>query len=145
MKNTDEPLVLPDQLDQDFASHGDPLGRLLDQSSCTKASPTFLQNTLRQNRLEQDHRRASFKTLFLTGYRSLSFACIGALMVIAAFILSTPKNLVTDASSPAEITSSQKTSSEWIDLEEALVAEVLSDAAKDPTLLSDQEIVTLLY
>jgi len=53
--------------------------------------------------------------------------------------------MATDASSPAEITSSQNTSSEWIDLEEALVAEVLSDAAKDPSLLSDQEIVTLLY
>jgi len=128
---------LPD-FDQELEN--DAVWNLLGDASSSTPSPRFVQDTLRRTRLENE-------TLSTPWWRSLLspkpiFAATGLGIAALAIFLSLPDQTpasqpnVVDATPPAE---------NWQELEHAVANELLSDAAEDPSLLSDAEIVALLF
>lgn len=139
MKSPSNQPTLPDH---DPGLEDDTLWTVLDQASRSEPSPAFLQDTLRRARLEPTA-TPWWKSLFSSlPVRIVSFASAGTAIAALALVLSSP-----DAPAPETPVSQVEPTApaEWNELENALAAEVLTEAAEDPTLFSDQEIVALLY
>ncbi len=107
-------------------------------------SPQFVQDTVRLTRLE-GNTAPWWKSLLAP--RSLAGIAVAGGPVLAAIALmitlqSEPNPPPTDfaATSPAA-----PLAAEWTDLEDTLASELLSGAAEDPSTLSDEEIVALLF
>lgn len=130
--------------DHDAELENDPLWSLLDEGSKSAPSPAFVQDTLRRTRLEQEE-QPWWKTFFASPVRSVSLACAGTAAAVAALVLAFPGEPAPEESHQATAVVQPATTDEWKDLEDAIAAGALTDAAEDPSLFSDQEIVALLY
>ena len=120
----------------------DAVWNLLGESTPADPSPRFVQDTLRKVRLDE---AAPEKAVW---WKSLLFSkpLIGitgaALAAVAVFV-----SLPTTQDSPETITNTTpEVIDDWqSDLHDAVAVELLSSAAEDPTLFTDEEIVALLY
>ena len=137
MKTPRQPQNLPDfdaDLDQD------PVWDLLDDAPPQEPGPRFAQDLVRRARLEGQGGKAWSKALFspkpLIGMATAACAC-------AAILASFP----TETSDPAPVVvSPQPPTDDWEEnFADILANELLTSAADDPTLLSDSEIIALLY
>ena len=131
---------LPD-LDGDGDLENDALWSLLNEATPAEASPRFAQDTLRRLRLEEAQAQPSWWKSLLSPKPLLGAASI-ALAALAIF-LSLPSDPV--AQQEADIAQAPLPAEDWNELEHAVASELLSFAAEDPTLLSDEEIVALLF
>lgn len=129
---------LPDfdaELDQD------PVWNLLDEAPVQEPSPRFAQDLVRQARLEGQGSTPWWKTLFspkpLIGVATAACACV-------ALVLSFPGESTADPEPIAAAPPAQ--TDDWEEnFADALASELLTSAAEDPSLLSDSEIIALLY
>jgi len=127
---------LPD-FDDDLEN--DSVWNLLEEATPADSSPRFAQDTLRRIRLESEPARSWWKSLLAP--KPLLGAAGAALAALAIFI-----SLPSDAPTPdAPVADKDEPTEDWNSLEDTFANELLSGAAEDPTLLSDEEIVALLY
>lgn len=140
-KRPTPPRRLPD-FDPDLED--DAVWTTLGQASQAEPSPRFTSDTLRRLRLERDataprwwQKLLSPKPLIATSATALA---------AVAILLSLPE---TPPSSPPQTAGAAPDHpaavEDWENLEDTLARELLTEAAEDPTLLSDEEIVSLLY
>jgi hypothetical protein len=142
---------LPD-FDRDLEN--DAVWNLLEDATSRDPSPRFVQDTLRRARLDNETSSCRNPSWWksLLAPKSLLLGASGAAVAALAIVLSLPSNPVTPeekiaaapGSSRVELTDTAAIQ-DWDDLEDSVAYELLSGAAEDPTLLSDGEIVTLLY
>ena len=137
MKTPSQTQNLPDfdaDLDQD------PVWNLLDGAPLQEPGPRFAQDLVRRARLEGQGGNSWWKALLspkpLVGMAAAACAC-------AAIIVSLPN----DNSDPAPVTVNPPVlNDDWEEnFADELANELLTSAADDPTLLSDSEIIALLY
>lgn len=134
---SNHPKSLPDF---DPGLENDSVWNLLDEASPTEISPRFTVDTLRRVRLETSAPMPWWRKIPAPKPLLASAASAAAALAI---VVSLPDNPTPDAAQveapPAESVG------DWKNLEDTLAQELLSGAAEDPTLLSDEEIVALLY
>lgn len=127
--------------DFDRELENDAVWNLLEDPTPGKPSPRFVQDTLRRARLDAEASKAPWWKSLLAPKPLLGAA--GAALAALAIFVSLPSDQVAPQNPDvAEVTTPAE---DWIELEDAVASELLSDAAEDPTLLSDGEIVALLY
>ncbi len=128
---------LPD-FDADLES--DSVWNLLEDATPTDSSPRFVQDTLRRVRLDSEPEKSPWWKLLLAPKPLLGVA--GAALAAVAIFISLPS----DAPTPADpVVENPEPAEDWNTLEDTFANELLSGAAEDPTLLSDEEIVALLF
>ncbi len=137
MKTPQQPQDLPD-FDVDLEQ--DPVWNLLADAPTQEPSPRFTQDLVRRARLEGQDTSPWWKSLFtpkpLIGMATAACACV-------AIVLSLPSETPTD---PTPVVTVQEQADDWEEnFADALANELLTSAAEDPTLLSDSEIIALLY
>jgi len=127
--------------DFDSELESDAIWDLLADATPGEPSSRFLQDTLRRARLEPAS-RPWWKSLTTRRIWTVSLATTGTAAAVIALIISFPS----DPPPVEQTTSIQPTApAQWTELEDALASEVLTEAAENPSLFSDQEIVALLY
>ncbi|MGD1978534.1 MAG: hypothetical protein PVJ98_04010 [Akkermansiaceae bacterium] len=132
------PSSLPDF---DPGIENDAVWNLLDEASPAEVSPRFADDTLRRLRLESETRTPWWKAIFAP---KPMIATAATALAAIAIVVSLPNNDPAPVTAPV-VEVDQPTSEDWENLEDSLAQELLSRAAEDPTLLSDEEIVALLY
>lgn len=116
----------------------------LDHGSIPQISPRFTSDTLRRLRLENEALSTPWwqKLFSPKAVLATSATALAAL----AIMLSLPDE---PSPAPARTAESEPTNpapvEDWDNFEDSLARELLSGAAEDPTLLSDEEIVALLF
>ena len=137
MKTSGQPQNLPDfdaDLDQD------PVWNLLEDAPLQEPGPRFAQDLVRRARLEGQGSNPWWKALLspkpLVGMAAASCAC-------AAIIVSLPNE--TSDPTPVAVNSPALTDDWEENFADELANELLTSAADDPSLLSDSEIIALLY
>jgi len=144
-----DPLSPKNLPDFDPELENDAVWKVLDEASPAKIPPRFTSDTLRRLRLENEVAKSRWWQKLLSP-KPLVAASATALAAVA-IVLSLPDE---PTPVPAQTVDSQPTDSEpsspaavedWDNLEDSLARELLSGAAEDPTLLSDEEIVSLLF
>lgn len=130
---------LPHDFDEELDK--DTVWNLLEKASPSEASPTFVQDTLRRTRLEASAESSPWwKTLFspklLMGTSAAALAAIALVFSLNSPTVEVAPSVVIDPDSPTE---------EWNELEDALASELLVSVTEDPSLLSDEEIVALIF
>ena len=138
MKKNSPKTQLPDH---DAGLENDAVWNLLDHGSTSGPSPAFVQNTLRRARLESVD-LPWWKKLSARRIWALSLTSAGSIAAAVALIVSLQHN---PAPAPQVVVKPDPAPAPLTELENALASELLTDAAEDPSLLSDQEIVALLY
>lgn len=131
---------LPD-FDDDLEN--DAVWNLLEEATPSNPSPRFTQDTLRKVRLEGDagaDKSPWWKSLF--SVKPL-IGMAGAALAAVAIIVSIPSE--TESTTPVADNTPETTDDWQKDLDDAVASELLSSAAEDPSLFSDEEIVALLY
>ena len=136
--NPNHPIQKLPDFDPDLES--DAIWNTLAEATDLEPSPAFLQNTLRRVRLEADS-RPWWKSLTPRRVWTASFAALGTAPAVVALMISSPS----DPTPVERATSVETAPSQWTELEDALASEVLTEAAENPAMFSDQEIVALLY
>ena len=137
MKTPSQTQSLPD-FDADLDR--DPVWNLLDDASLQEPGPRFAQDLVRRARLEGQGGNPWWKALSspkpLIGMATAACAC-------AAIIVSLPN----ETSDPAPVVVNPPVlTDDWEEsFADDLANELLTSAADDPTLLSDSEIIALLY
>ncbi|MFT6178906.1 MAG: hypothetical protein ACJAQT_001373 [Akkermansiaceae bacterium] len=127
--------------DFDSELENDAVWNLLEDSSPANPSPRFVQDTLRRVRLDAAPSKSPWWKSLLAPMPLLGTA--GTALAALAIFVSLPSNSVAPQNTDiAEITTPAEN---WIELEDAVAGELLSGAAEDPSLLSDEEIVALLF
>lgn len=135
---------LPNDFDEEL--DGDSVFELLDhssdQSSLIKPSPTFVQDTLRRIRLEMEEPSTSWwgKLLYPKVFWGASTTALATLAFIITLNYTSPE-VKPIANSGSHLSPTE----EWNDLGDALVNELLVGVTEDPTLLSDEEIIALIF
>ena len=126
--------------DFDSGLENDAVWNLLDEASPTEASPRFTADTLRRVRLEASSPAPWWKRLLSPKPLIASAATTAAALAFVATFPEQPSPAApqVQAPTPAPVEN-------WQNLEDNLAHELLSGVAEDPTLLSDEEIVALLY
>jgi len=128
----------PSDFDADLEN--DAVWNLLDDATPTDPSPRFVQDTLRRVRLGETERKSPWwKTLFSP--KPLMGAA-GAALAAIAIVISLPSE---PAPTGGTVAKTPEVTEDFDQLEDTFATELLSGAAEDPTLLSDAEIVALLY
>ncbi len=121
----------------DHEIDSDPVWDLVDQVPRIEPSPTFVEDTLRRARLA-DHTPSPW-------WNSLPFSksVLGAAAACCAvaIILICLKSGSTDTSPPF----TEIPETEIIELEDVIATELLIAAADDPDLMSDAELLSLLF
>ncbi len=126
--------------DFDADLENDSVWNLLEDATPTDSSPRFVQDTLRRVRLESEPEKSPWWKLLLAPKPLLGVA--GAALAAVAIIISLPS----DTPTPADpLVVQPEPAEDWNTLEDTFANELLSGAAEDPTLLSDEEIVALLF
>ncbi|MEJ6581157.1 MAG: hypothetical protein QNL33_19065 [Akkermansiaceae bacterium] len=127
--------------DFDSELENDAIWDVLAEATPGEAPPRFLQDTLRRARLEPAA-RPGWRSLGIRGIWTASLTTLGTAAAVVALIISLPSD-----PTPVEQTTSTQTTAptQWLELEDALASEVLTEAAENPAMFSDQEIVALLY
>ena len=137
MKTPRQPQNLPDfdaDLDQDS------VWNLLDDAPMQEPGPSFAQDLVRRARLEGQGSKPWWKALFspkpLIGMATAACACVAIVISLSS----------EPASEPAPIANVPEPTDDWEEnFGDALANELLTSAAEDPSLLSDSEIIALLY
>ncbi|MEN8774746.1 MAG: hypothetical protein ABF379_08540 [Akkermansiaceae bacterium] len=131
-----------DNSSSDFDSNldNDAVWNLLDDATLIDPSPRFVQDTLRRVRLEESMKKSSWWKA-LSAHKPL-VGVVGATLAAVAIVISLPSDPI-----PADgpVAATPQAAEDFDQLEDTFATELLSGAAEDPTLLSDEEIVTLLY
>jgi len=116
----------------------DPVWELVDQASTASPSPTFVQDTLRRARLEGQTTTPWWRKVLSP--KPLMVSAAAACAAIAVLVSLDPdpvsESLTADSAVPT---------TEYVALEDALANELLVAAAEDPSLISDGELLTLLF
>lgn len=126
--------------DHDVDLENDAVWNLLENTSPREASPRFVQDTLRRLRLESVRPKTSWWKSLLAPKLLLGTAGAAIAAVAILTSLPSPSNIAPENHVTALPTETQN----WVELEHAVASELLSDAADDPSLLSDAEIIALL-
>ncbi len=116
----------------------DALWNLLDHGSQPAASPTFLQNTLREARIQGQNKTAWWKQNIIPKF--LVGSAVATCAIVVAFNFMSPQTI--SAPGLAQQPPAKETENP---LEEALAHELLAAASTDPDLLTDGEILELLF
>ena len=127
--------------DFDRELENDAVWNLLENTTPSAPSPRFVQDTLRRVRLNTKTPTAPWWRALLAPKPLLGVT--GAALAALAIFLSLPADPITPQD--ANLADSSTPTEGWNELEDAVASELLSDAAEDPTLLSDAEIVALLF
>jgi len=127
--------------DFDSELESDAIWDVLADATPGEPSPRFLQGTLRRARLEPGS-QPWWKPLRPRKIWTASLATLGTAAALIALIISRPSD-----PTPVKQTTSTSTTApaQWSELEDALASAVLAEAAENPSLFSDQELVALLY
>ncbi|MEN8737943.1 MAG: hypothetical protein ABF332_08640 [Akkermansiaceae bacterium] len=128
------------QFPRDFDEEldGDAVWDLLANSPTSAPSPTFVQDTLRRTRLEADLSKPWWQALL-----SPKLILGSTIATCAAVALMISLNGTTPQEPPA--IADETAIEEWNELEDAVANELLVGVTKDPSLLSDEEIVALIF
>ena len=135
------PKNTPSDFDADI--EGDALWRLLDESSPLSPSPRFHQDTLRRVRLDQAEQKPSWWQSLLSPKPLMGLA--GAALAAVAIVIAFPADSGPVSDPIADKDPTIEEAMELQAMEDSLATELLSAAAEDPSLLSDEEIVSLIY
>ena len=119
----------------------DSVWSMLDQASPPELSSRFTADTLRRCRLEADSPKSSWWHKLLSP-KPLIGAAVAALALVAT-VISLPKDPAPAQAKTAPISAPEPADRDQI--EDTLAEELLTAAAEDPSLLSDEEIVSLLF
>lgn len=132
----------PDQNLPDFDAdlENDSVWSLLDDATHPEASPRFVQDTLRRLRLDEDQAATPWWKSLLAPKPILGIT--GAALAALAIIISLPSDPPAPQAPLADLT---EPTEDWNSLEDTFARDLLSGVAEDPSLLSDEEIVALLY
>ena len=126
--------------DFDADLEDDAVWNLLDDATPTELPPRFVNETLRRIRLEEDIRKSRWWKVVFAPKPLIGIA--GAALATIAIVISLPS----DPSPPNRtISETPQINEDFDQLEDSFATELLSGAAEDPTLLSDEEIIALLY
>lgn len=126
--------------DFDADLEDDVVWNLLDDASSTNPPPRFVEETLRRLRLEEDKRKSRWWKLIFVPKPLIGAA--GAALAAVAIVISLPSD---PSPSNKTISETPQINEDFDQLEDSFATELLSGAAEDPTLLSDEEIIALLY
>ena len=126
--------------DSDTDLEGHDLWDLLGDVTSTDPSPRFLQETLHRVRLEKDEQKSPWWRVLFAPKPLIGFT--GAALATIVIAISLPSNPAPSDRAIAEI---PQVTEDFDQLEDTFATELLSGAAEDPSLLSDEEIVALLY
>lgn len=131
---------MKDQFPHDFDEDldGDAIWDLLENSSSSEPSPVFVQDTLRRTRLEADVTKPWWQSLLSPKMiLGTTIASCAAIALVISLKNPTPQ--------PDSSIADKSTTEEWNELEDAVANELLVGVTEDPTLLSDEEIVALIF
>jgi hypothetical protein len=138
---TPEPSKTPNSLpDFDPGLENDSVWNLLDEASPTEISPRFAADALHRIRLETSAPMPWWQKLLSPGPLLAGAATAAAALVIVVSLPENPTPVAPQVEAPPATPGG-----DWENLEDTLAQELLSGAAEDPSLLSDEEIVALLY
>lgn len=126
--------------DFDADLEDDVVWNLLDDATPTELPPRFVEKTLHRLRLEEDKQKSQWWKLIFAPKPLIGAA--GAALATVAIMISLPSD---PSSSNRTISETPQIAEDFDQLEDSFATELLSGAAEDPTLLSDEEIVALLY
>ena len=126
--------------DFDAELENDPVWNLLNNAEAINPSPSFVQDTLRRVRLEVAEQKSPWWRALFAPKPLMGVA--GAALAAIAIVISLPSS---PAPSDEKIVDKPEVTDDFDQLEDTFATELLSGAAEDPTLLSDEEIVALLY
>lgn len=132
--------------DHDAELENDAVWSLLEQGTQAEPSPQFTQNTLRAARLQSEKTTTSWWQKIFTPQPIIALGVTGLAALAITLSLPNPTDTTSDdPTSPSNLPTTAEVSENWDDLEDALASELLSDAAENPSLLTDQQIIALLY
>ena len=128
--------------DLDVTLEKDALWELLQNAPPPPAPPHFVQNTLRRLRADSDRPESTWwhsllRPKPLLGTATLALAALALLLSLPTQPKLTPDTPLT--SHPPD------PSPGWEELEEAIASELLTHAAADPQLLTDSELLAILF
>ena len=126
--------------DFDADLEDDVVWNLLDDATPTELSPRFVNETLRRIRLEEDIQKSRWWKVVFAPKPLIGAA--GAALATIAIVISLPSD---PSPSNRTISETPQINEDFDQLEDSFATELLSGAAEDPTLLSDEEIIALLY
>lgn len=131
---------MKDHFPHDFDEEldGDTVWDLLENSPTSEAPATFVQDTLRRARLEADSAKPWWQAL-------LSPKLILGTTVAACAAFTLVISLDDPAPQAEPSLADDPTAEEWNELEDAVANELLVGVTEDPSLLSDEEIVALIF
>jgi hypothetical protein len=127
--------------DFDPSLENDAVWNLLEEASPVEASPRFTDDTLRRIRLESEIPTPWWKSLLSPKPVIATLVTAAAAVVI---VVSLPDQSP-EVAEPVAKAAGPIPAEDWENLEDNLAHELLSGVAEDPSLLSDEEIVALLY
>lgn len=126
--------------DFDADLEDDVVWNLLDDATPTELPPRFVNETLRRIRLEEDIQKSRWWKVAFAPKPLIGAA--GAALATIAIVISLPSD---PSPSNRTISETPQFNEDFDQLEDSFATELLSEAAEDPTLLSDEEIIALLY
>jgi hypothetical protein len=126
--------------DFDADLEDDVVWNLIDDASPADPPPRFVEETLRRVRLEEDKQKSQWWKLIFAPKPLIGTA--GVALAAVAIVISLPSD---PSPSNRTIAETPQINEDFDQLEDSFATELLSGAAEDPTLLSDEEIVALLY
>ncbi|MDP0492458.1 MAG: hypothetical protein Q7Q71_15535 [Verrucomicrobiota bacterium JB023] len=125
----------PLSIEEEALLENDPVWDLLDQSPSQEAGPFFSRNVLREIRLSEE--KTSVWARFGQLVRSPKFALPALAIATGATVLFIPTS--DEGESVANVTAEETT------LQAYMEEEMLLAAADDPDLLSDEDLIALLF
>jgi hypothetical protein len=126
--------------DFDADLEDDVIWNLIDDASPADPPPRFVEETLRRVRLEEDKQKSQWWKLIFAPKPLIGTA--GVALATIVIVISLPSD---PSPSNSTIAETPQINEDFDKLEDSFATELLSGAAEDPTLLSDEEIVALLY
>ena len=126
--------------DFDADLEDDAVWNLLGDATPTELPPRFVNETLRRIRLEEDIQKSRWWKVVFAPKPLIGAA--GAALATIAIVISLPSD---PSPSNRTIAETPQINEDFDQLEDSFATELLSGAAEDPTLLSDEEIIALLY
>jgi hypothetical protein len=126
--------------DFDADLEDDVVWNLIDDASPADPPLRFVEETLRRVRLEEDKQKSQWWKLIFAPKPLIGTA--GVALAAVAIVISLPSD---PSPSNKTISETPQINEDFDQLEDSFATELLSGAAEDPTLLSDEEIVALLY
>ena len=126
--------------DFDADLEDDVVWNLLDDASPADPPPRFVEETLRRVRLEEDKQKSQWWKLIFAPKPLIGTA--GVALATIVIVISLPSD---PSPSNSTIAETPQINEDFDQLEDSFATELLSGAAEDPSLLSDEEIVALLY